>query len=254
MKRISISSICAAIALVALLTLGTACETLVSDQQEIALGQQYQQQLSQEQNVYSSPYLSGLGGELARFAPARSSITYQFSMVDNEDLNAFAVPGGHIYVHSGTVKAVDSASELAGVLAHEISHVALLHHREGMGRAMGVDLLNQFVLKDQAEAMQMGVQLLEQGVMQKFNREQEYASDDMAINILYQAGYDPNGLVTFFEKLMSQYGGGNRLFEIMSSHPVTKDRIVRAQQKIAALPPKPNLVKDTPAFQAFKRS
>lgn len=253
----SLRSVMASLATALLLSLGalatSSCATLVSEQQEIALGQQYRQQLEQEKDIRNSAYLSSLGNDLAAYAPARPNINYQFSVVVDPELNAFAIPGGHIYIHSGTIDAVDNAAELAGVLAHEISHVALEHHRESMGRAMGIDLLNQLALEDQSQALQTGVMLVEQGVMQKFSRTQEYAADDMAIEILYRAGYNPEGLATFFEKLVSAYGGGSKFFEFMSSHPVTGDRIARAREIISQLPSKPGLITNTAAFETFAR-
>ncbi len=258
MKSLSIktrfTSLAAAAMIIASAFFGAGCETLVSDQQEISMGQQYSQQLAQEKTIRHAPYLSSLGHELSQFAPARPGINYQFSVVEDEELNAFAIPGGHIYVHSGTIKAVDSASELAGVMAHEISHVALLHHRKTMGTATGIDLLNQLALEKQGQAVQTGAQLLEAGVMNKFSRTQEYEADDIAIDIMYRAGYNPMGLIVFFEKLTAKYGAGNKWLEFMSSHPITQDRITRARQRIQSLPPNPSLRDDTAAFQSFRRS
>ena len=230
----------------------TGCTALVSDQQEIALGQRYEAELSQKSRTMSDAYLTNMGTQLAAYAPARPNIRYQFSIVEDAELNAFTIPGGHIYVNTETIKSCTNASELAAVTAHEIAHVALLHHKQTIGSTMGLDLLNQVLLSRTDESAAKLAQLVEQGVLMKFSRAQEYSADEMAISMMYQAGYDPNGLVTFFQKLVSRYGSGSKVFEILSSHPVTNDRIAAAQAIIAQLPPRPGLVTESAQFQSFQ--
>jgi len=231
---------------------GNGCAAIVTDQQELALGQKYQQEINSKSDVSSDPYLTQLGERLAASAPPRSVIQYHFYLVHDDELNAFALPGGNVYVNTGTIAACANASELAGVLAHEIGHVALEHHKQSISSTMGLDMLNQLVLNNSTNTSQQLAQLVEQGVLLKFSRSQETEADAEAVGTMYRAGYDPNALIRFFEKLVTRYGSGNQFFEILSSHPVTEDRIANVRALLAQLPPKGTLVQDEAGFQSFK--
>ncbi|MCX7016843.1 MAG: M48 family metallopeptidase [Candidatus Sumerlaeota bacterium] len=263
-------------AAMAVLVLASGCATLVSDQQEIELGAQYRQQLAKEVALDRDPgdlgYVNALGQSLVRAAPAqRPGMPFTFDIVQDRSLNAFAIPGGHVYVNSGTIRAASNESELAAVMAHEIGHVVGMHHKETIGRELGLNMVNELILgaagqsgdgagaaagqpSAGAQSAVLLTQVVEKGVLLKFSRDQEYQADDLAIPTLIRAGYDPNGLVTFFDKLMAQGGGGGggKVFEMFSSHPLTEERIQRARATIAQYPRNPNAKRDAPAFQALK--
>ena len=274
---VSARGMAAALALAIAMLLASGCATLVSDQQEIELGAQYRQQMAKEVALDRDPgnlnYVNALGQSLVRAAPAqRPGMQFTFDIVQDKNLNAFAIPGGHVYVNSGTIKAASNESELAAVIAHEIGHVVGMHHKETMGRELGLNMVNELILgatgqsangagaaaaAPQSVGAQSAVlltQVVEKGVLLKFSRDQEYQADDLAVPTLIRAGYDPNGLVTFFDKLMAQGGGGGggKVFEMFSTHPLTQERIQRARATIAQYPRVPNAKTDSPAFQAFK--
>jgi predicted Zn-dependent protease len=234
----------------------SSCAAIVSDQQEIALGRRYRRELAKQQTLVRSPAalarLNTLGGRLTAAAPPRPAIRYTFEIVRDPELNAFAIPGGHIYVHTGTIRACEDEAELAAVLAHEIGHVSSLHHKQTMARELGLNLINEIVFGEEAENARILAGLVEKGVMLRYSRAQEYQADEIGLRILSRAGYDPSGMPRFFLKLLDKYGSGAKATEFLSSHPMTASRIKRAQGIIATLPPNPNGLRDSPAFQDFR--
>lgn len=244
-----------AIAFAALLTGG--CASMVSDQQELALGEQYRKQLDQEltfdPSMTNQAYIDRLGRRLVAYAPPRPAIPYTFRLVVDDSLNAFAIPGGHIYVQTGVVKSADTESELAAVMAHEIGHVAALHHKETIAKSMGVELLNDVLFGEEESAGRVLGGIVGKGILLKYSRTHEYEADRVGIEILSRAGYDPNGLPAFFSKLIAESGGSsNAVFEKFSSHPLTIKRVTSAQAMIDAMAPNPNAIRDSTAFQGFK--
>lgn len=166
---------------------------------------------------------------------------YHFYVVDDEELNAFAAPAGYIYVHTGIVLAAANASELAGVMAHEVGHVALRHIAKNYNKQRGAGILYQigalgaaiFLPGAGAAAAQLGGQLAILGVLNSFSREAEAEADAFAVRVLPKAGWDPQGLVTFFQTLRSESGGA-RPPAFLSSHPATEDRIEATTKLIRA--------------------
>jgi predicted Zn-dependent protease len=164
-------------------------------------------------------------------------------VVESEDINAFAAPAGHIYVHTQTILAAKNVSELAGVIAHEIGHVSKRHiahnynRQRNMGIATQAGVLAAAILGGgaAATAAQLGGGLAATAYLNSFGREAEMEADGFAVETMPKAGYDPNGLVTFFETLRAE--SGDRPADFLSSHPATADRAAAAHAQIAAQPP-----------------
>jgi predicted Zn-dependent protease len=180
-------------------------------------------------------------GERIVDAAGPQPLDYRFYVIEDPSLNAFAGPGGHIYVHTGTILAADDLSELAGVMAHEVGHVALRHIARNYYRQRGAGMLYQlasavlaiFVGGLAAQGGQMAGQLATMAYLNTFSREAEREADLFAVEVLPNAGIHPIGLVTFFETLQQQSGSSPPKF--LSSHPATDERIQNTRQAINAL-------------------
>ena len=231
---------------------------IFSDAQEVQLGKQFSRQIEQDLKIYSDPtvtaYIDQLGQHLANHSQ-RQNITYHFKVVDTEVVNAFAIPGGYLYVNIGLIRAAENESELAGVIGHEIGHVVGKHGVKQMTRQLGLAAVAQLALgENQSKLKQMVAGLAANGVLMKYGRDAEREADRYAVQEMYDAGIDPEGMATFFEKLLKlQKGKPSKLEQIFSTHPPTAERIAAVRARIAQLPRKPNLKKDSQRFHQIKK-
>lgn len=218
------------------------CETLdgqpinlLTTQDEMRMGAQLSDQVRQQEKVLQDPqiqqYLDEIGARLAAVAP-RQDVTYQFEVIDAPDtVNAFALPGGYLYVYTGLMKLCENEAELASVMAHEIAHVAAHHHGESLTRQYGVQILRDLVLGENAgTAARVTADLVGTGVMMRYSRENEREADWLGMNMLVRAGYNPDAMVSFMRKLVAadQQGGG-RMLPLFASHPPTQERLQSLQ-------------------------
>lgn len=231
---------------------------IFSDAQEVQLGKQFSRQIEQEMKIYSDPivtaYIDQLGQHLANHSQ-RQNVVYHFKVVDTEVINAFAVPGGYLYVNIGLIRAAENEAELAGVIGHEIGHVVGKHGVKQMTRQLGLTAVTQLALgENQGKIKQMVAGLTANGVLMKYSRDAEREADGYAVREMYDVGIDPEGLATFFEKLLKlQKGKPSKLQQMFSTHPPTAERINAVRSQIAQLPRKSNLKKDSRRFREIKR-
>ncbi len=231
---------------------------IFSDAEEVQLGKQFSRQIEKEMKMYSDPivtaYIARLGQHLANHSQ-RQNITYHFKVVHTEVINAFAIPGGYLYVNIGLIRAAENESELAGVIGHEIGHVVGKHSVKQMTRQLGLAAVAQLALgENQSKLEQMVAGLAANGVLMKYSRDAEREADIYAIQEMYDAGIDPEGMATFFQKLLKlQKGEPSRLEQMFSTHPPTVERIAAVRSQIAKLPRKPNLKKDSQRFHQIKK-
>jgi len=206
------------------------CHMLISDAQEVEIGRRYQQEIARDTTLVRDPeaiaFLTRLGDRLVSHAPSRL-IPYTFHLIQSDTPNAFAIPGAHIYFHTGIVNLAENEAEFASVVAHEIAHVAALHHKTTMGRALTIEIVNDLAFgKNANETGQLLTELAEKGVMLQFGRQQEYQADEIGCDILYRSGYDPKAMISMFERLQKKQGKEpGKIFEVFSSHPLTRERI-----------------------------
>ena len=222
-----------------------ACAPL-SIQEEQQLGRQMSRELRSQLVFVRDPiivdYVSDLGQEILAAAP-KQPFPYHFYVIEDEELNAFAAPAGHVYVNTGTILAARNASELAGVIAHEIGHVAYRHVANNYNRQRNTGILYQtgvlaawlFGGGMGASAAQLGGGLAATAYLNTFGREAEMQADAFAVDAMPNANWDPNGLVNFFKTLQAQ--GGPNVPSFLSSHPATDDRIEATTTRIAELSP-----------------
>ena len=219
---------------------------LFSPQQDIQLGQEASAQVEKTMPVVHddelSGYLSRLGSRLAASKHA-GTFPFRFSVINDKAINAFALPGGPIYVHTGLLAAVDNESQLAGVIAHEMSHVQLRH---GTNQASKADLVqipaalagamigNKSLLSSLA---QLGINIGTGSLLLKYSRSSESDADLNGARIMNEVGYNPLEMARFFEKLEAQGSGGNSLLaRWLSDHPSPGNRVKSVENEIRYLP------------------
>jgi predicted Zn-dependent protease len=168
---------------------------------------------------------------------------YQFAVLNDKSINAFALPGGPIFVHTGLLAAIDNESQLAGVLAHEMSHVALRHGTHEASKAVLVQapaaLLGATIGDDStvAKIAREGIALGAQSVLLKYSRDAEREADLNGTRMMNDAGYNPIEMARFFEKLQAQGSGGDGLLaNWLSDHPSPGNRVQAVQDEIRYLP------------------
>lgn len=230
-------------------------KTSMTRDQEIRLGKEAAAQVEHEMEVIKNPeveaWLNQIGQSLAK-APQANAYPYYFKLVNDESINAFALPGGPMYVHTGLIKAAETEGEVAGVLAHEMSHVALRHGAAQIGKqqtwgtvfsvagaAVGMATTHGGQCGMLCELGQMGTGIGGSSLLMKFSRGYEHDADLNGARMLASAGYDPIGLPLFFEKLQKKVGTeaepkGLALW--MSSHPATGSRIQYVSEDIKFYP------------------
>jgi Zn-dependent protease with chaperone function len=199
-------------------------------------------------------YVNGLGLKLARYAPGYK-YPYQFKTVNQTEINAFALPGGFIYVNRGTIESAENEAQLAGVIAHEISHVALRHGTNQYSKAqlaqLGLGALGAFGGGSTGAALgQVGAELFATGVFLKFSRTAESQADLMGTQILFDAGYDAKAMAEFFDIL--QRKEKVRTVEFFSSHPNPENRQKKILKEVDKLGPAKIPRRDSEEFHAIQ--
>lgn len=232
---------------------------LVPVSQEVAIGEGMAQQVETEEKVLDDPewqaYLNEVGQKIVAVSD-RQDIKYQFKVIESDQINAFAAPGGYIYFYTGLLKEMENEAEMAAVMAHEVSHVVARHSVKRIQTAMGVSLAYQLVFGDNGSsqaldaAIGIGMGLTFAG----YSRSNEREADEYGLVYLVKAGYNPQGAVTMYEKLAAMGGGDRSVFEqLASSHPDTQERIRNAKTQIEGMKPLPSgLQFDTDRYSKMK--
>ena len=234
---------------------------ILSTEQEVEIGREAAREIERDLRLYSDPvvaaYINSLGQMLARYS-RRSGLTYYFKVVDTDEVNAFALPGGWLYVNRGLITTAENESELAGVIGHEIGHVDRKHGARAISRQFGAAVFVDATLggKDASAKHRVIRQVvaISTGMGQlKYGRDAEREADRFAVESTYAAGIDPEGTATFFEKLMAmQKKEPGRLENLFSTHPPSRERVENVRSQIGGLPLKSGLTSDSRRFQAIK--
>lgn len=207
---------------------------VVSVPQEVQLGEQVagevRQQMQISQDAALNAKVNAMGQRLVQALPQKD-FTYQFYVVNDKSPNAFTIPGGKIYVHTGLLEFAKSDEEVAGVIAHEIGHAYQRHPAKSISRQYGVQTLTQILFKNSAAAQgqlkTIAVQIAQNSVLTHYGREDEYEADEAGFYILRRSGQSVKGLLSFFERLQQVQGKGGAFTKFLSTHPPTPDRIAR---------------------------
>lgn len=234
---------------------------LYSLEKEIAIGKQFAQEVERSAKLVDDPvvveYVNRVGQNLVRNSDAR--VPFTIKVIDSDELNAFALPGGFFYVNRGLIMRADEESELAGVMAHEIAHVTARHGTKNAtkGQLAQVAMIPLILLGPggwagygiyQAANFFIPLQFL------KFSRNAEREADFLGLQYMYKAGYDPNSYVTFFEKVQAEdRRKPGSVPKVFSSHPPTPERIANTQNEIATiLPAQEQYIVSTSEFDLIK--
>src|SRR6266852_500991 len=234
---------------------------LFSLEREISLGKGLAQEVERSSKLIDDPvvteYVNRVGQNLVRNSDAR--VPFTIKVIDSDEVNAFALPGGFFYVNSGLVLRAQEESELAGVMAHEISHVTARHGTKNAskGELMQLATIPLMLLGPVGWAgygIYEGLNIAIPLTYLKFNRDAEREADFLGLQYMYKAGYDPNSYVTFFERIQSdEKRRPGTIPKVFSTHPPTPERIENAQKEIARiLPARPEYIVTTSEFDSVK--
>ncbi|MEN2995270.1 MAG: M48 family metalloprotease [Thermodesulfovibrio sp.] len=233
--------------------------TLLSTEEEIRIGHKViPSAINENDGVYPDRevqnYIKEIGNKIAKVTPRK--VDYQFYVVNSSQINAFALPGGPVFVTRGLLLNMDKESELAGVLAHELGHINARHHAKFLEKTYGMSMLLGILgiaLQDSKYASAvMSLAQISAGLLQlKFSRDQENEADFLGVRFSYESGYDPRGLLTMFEKFKTLERG--RTVEWLSTHPLPDTRIKNVQQIISQkYSYSSSLIQDSERFHAIK--
>lgn len=213
---------------------------MMSPSQEIRFGSKVAEEVEKREQLVSDPqvvdYVREVGQRVLRNSPP-SEIPIHFYVVKDDTINAFAIPGGNIYVNTGLLKAVDDEAELASVMAHEAGHAARRHSARQISNNVPVEMINNIILPENSpQLIKVIDNLFAKGVMFNFSRTDEFEADAIAVHTLYQAGYDPQAMDHLFNKLVQTYGDKGPTLSILekfsnyaSTHPSTRERMARVE-------------------------
>ena len=242
------------------IAVATACT--VDEDQERAIGEEAAAQVEREAPMVAdaavNAYVTQLGDTLAKKSDDRDR-DWRFRIVDAEVVNAFALPGGFVYVNRGLIERAGSTSELAGVVGHEIAHVLLRHSADRIEKAektnLGVSVVCGLTNICSSSAARVAINVGGAALFARFSRRDELEADSAAVGILTRAGYDPEGIATMFVKLLEMRAQRPDAVEgWFASHPLEEDRIAAVQRVIRAsgMDADRTLVRDDPRFHEFQ--
>jgi beta-barrel assembly-enhancing protease len=230
-------------------------------EKEIALGKQLAQEVERSSKLIDDPvvteYVNRVGQNLVRNSDAK--VPFTIKVIDSDEVNAFALPGGFFYVNSGLILRAQEESELAGVMAHEISHVTARHGtcQATKGELMQLASIPAMIFIPYTwagYAMYQGLNMAIPLTFLKFSRDAEREADFLGIQYMYKAGYDPNAYVTFFERIQAdEKRRPGTIPKVFSTHPPTPERIENTQKEIARiLPARDEYIVTTSEFDNVK--
>ena len=232
-----------------------------SVQDEIRMGKQYADQVDQSSHFITDPvvdeYINRIGQNIVKNSDC--TVPFTIKVIDSDEINAFALPGGFFYVNSGLILAADDEAELAGVMAHETAHVCAHHAAREMTRMhyaqIGMVPLMIFTPYTWAGyGIYEGTQLAIPIAFLKFSRDFEAQADYLGVQYMYRAGYDPQAMIDMFEKIEAlQKRKPGLVSKLFDDHPETPDRILHTQEEIAEiLPPRNEYLETTSEFNSIK--
>jgi len=210
---------------------------LISTSQEVDIGKQVAADVESKEKVLDDAtvqsYVNQVGQKVVSVCD-RKGLTYYFKVLDNDEINAFACPGGFIYVYKGLLKTMDNEAQLAGVLGHEVSHVVARHSVKKLQQIYGVSLLIQVALGKKSESVQKVVAAAASVVLMGYGRDNEFEADEYGTLYEYRANRNPNGMSQLLGKFKSmEKNPPGTLEKLLSTHPPASDRIARVNAQVA---------------------
>lgn len=236
--------------------------TLLSTQQEIEIGKKYiPQAINENEGLYPDKhvqeYIREIGYKVAQVAPRK--VDYQFYLVNSKDINAFALPGGPVFLNRGLILTLDNESELVAVISHELGHINARHHARFLEKTYGINiLLNILAIATSNSSYQnliMQTAQIGAGLLQlKYSRDQENEADALGVRFTYESGYDPRAIISVFNKFKAMESG-SKPPEWLLTHPLPETRIKNVSELIRVKYPDQLLLKrDSQQFQTIKQN
>jgi predicted Zn-dependent protease len=253
----ALGRVCVALALVLLVS---ACSVSQSDERQIgtANAAQIDSELPLVHDSVITQYVAALGMKMASLT-SRADLDWRFAVVNSPEVNAFAIPGGYIYVNRGAIEQADSLDELAGIMGHEIGHVVRRHSVKQIEKAergrVELVLLCTLTRVCRTAAGQIAVGVGTDAIAARYSQHDEAEADSEGVVNTLRAGIDPEGLPDFFQKLLDKQKTQPTAVEaFFSTHPTDQSRVAGTRKQIAALGLKPDrqLLRDTPEFHAIQ--
>jgi predicted Zn-dependent protease len=208
-----------------------AADTLIPPEQEVALGQQVKAQVLQQTPVVKDQavqdYVNGIGQQVVALDQAKlpKGIVPHFTVLDDDQVNAFAIPGGDIFVFSGLLRAVKNDAELASVLSHEMGHVIQRHVAQGMVAQLGLATVAELVLgKNPSKVESLVANVASQGYLMRYTQGNEREADHVGMDTMLRSHWDPQQMIAFFQQLSEGSGSTPGFLAFFSSHPPPADR------------------------------
>ena len=230
----------------------------ISLDQEWQLGNQMAAQVAQQVHLVNDPqalaYVRMVGERIHAVTPLADR-PFDFEIVADPSVNAFSIPGGHVYVNTGLIAQADQADELAAVLAHEISHIVHRDVLKQVEQQQEISVVGSILLGQNPNALsQIVAQVLAGGAMARFSRANEKAADHAGLHFMTAAGYNPHGMFDLFKKLLALDQGGNgAVAQFFQDHPGTQDRINDISGRISQMGAQANAgIIDDPQYQAIR--
>jgi predicted Zn-dependent protease len=238
---------------------------LFSPDQDVEMGQQASQDVNKQLPLMGDSqvvnYVGSLGKRLAAIAPNQSSgvkYDWTFKVVNSSEINAFALPGGFIFVNRGAIEAAQDEAQIAGVLAHEEGHVVMRHGTHQVSEMMLAQVPLSLLAGVLGQSSSLAGQLAQLGlsfgansILLRNSRSAESQADEVGTYILYRAGYDPHAMAQFFGIIEKKYP--RRTMQFFSNHPNPGNRIRNVDEEIPKLGPRKDWKEDSPEFQAVKQ-
>jgi len=210
---------------------------LIGTQDEVAIGQSLVKEVESQNKVSEDTilgnYVNRVGQKVASVSDRRD-IAYHFKVLESPEINAFACPGGFIYIYSGLLKTMDNEAQLAGVLAHEVGHVVARHSVKRLQQVLGLQVLLSLTLGESSELTQKAVSTGIGVILQGYSRQNEFEADYDGAYYMTTAGYDPEGMIQLFGKFkeMEKNRKSTPLDQLLASHPPTPERIAKVEEHI----------------------
>lgn len=232
---------------------------VMSNADEKKLGQDLATEVKQKEKVLDNAavqtYVNNVARKVLAAVPSKKKpFSYTFTVLDSNQVNAFALPGGQVFVYTGLLKAVANESELAGVLGHEIAHVTEGHARDSIAAQYGMGVITQILLgKNQGALVQMGTQIAQQGYLAAYSRDSENEADSVGLGYMAKAGFAPAAMASFFNTLQKLGGSqGGAVDAFFASHPGSADRAKTITKLIAERKLGPGNVAPVGGLEAVK--
>ena len=230
---------------------------IITADEEVKMGGEMSVEVAKQYEIYknaaATAYVQKVGDRIVQHCD-RKDIQYRFSVIVKDEMNAFAMPGGYVYVYTGLMKDIDDEAQLAAVIAHEVAHVSARHATERLTAMYGYQFVVGLVLGENPNGYaKLVADMVSTGGFLRYSRENEFEADHLGAQYLHAAGYDPSGMIELMGKLKSMETKEPSQLEVwLATHPPTSDRLSKATAEIAALPKLSSPLRNAAGYAAIK--